>query len=124
MLVTLGRQELAPLCAHPHHFYLIRSVDPVDPPLDLPSATYLLARGPFSEAVERQLLLYHRIDAILSKNSGGAATYGKIAAARALGIEIVMVRRPHKPAVPMVATVEEAVAEIAHRAASAAKRGV
>ncbi|NMG38449.1 cobalt-precorrin-6A reductase [Chelativorans sp. ZYF759] len=124
VLVTLGRQELAPLRAHPHHFYLIRSVDPVDPPLDLPDAQYLLARGPFGEDDERRLLIDHRIDAILSKNSGGAATYGKIAAARGLGIEVVMVRRPPKPVVPTVGTVDEAVAEIAHRAASGKNRGV
>lgn len=124
VLVTLGRQELAPLCSQPQHFYLIRSVDPVDPPLELPRAQYLLARGPFGEDEELRLLLDHRIDAILSKNSGGAATYGKIAAARALGIEIVMVRRPGKPDAATVATVDEAVTRIAHLATSAAKRGV
>lgn len=124
VLVTLGRQELAPLKAFPHHFYLIRSVDPVDPPLDLPDAAYLLARGPFAEEEERGLLLDHHIDAILSKNSGGTATHGKIAAARALGIEIVMIRRPAKPDAATVATVEEAVARIAHLATSAEKRGV
>ncbi|MFN4271430.1 MAG: cobalt-precorrin-6A reductase [Aliihoeflea sp.] len=124
VLVTLGRQELAPLCSQPQHFYLIRSVDPVDPPLDLPRAQFLLARGPFAEDDERRLLRDRRIDAILSKNSGGAATYGKIAAARELGIEIVMVRRPGKPDAATVATVDEAVTRIAHFAASAEKRGV
>lgn len=124
VLVTLGRQELAPLKTFPHHFYLIRSVDPVDPPLDLPMAQCLLARGPFGEDEERRLLRDHRIDAILSKNSGGAATYGKIAAARDLGIEIVMVRRPVKPSAATVATVDEAVTRIAHFATSAEKRGV
>lgn len=124
VLVTLGRQELAPLEAFPHHFYLIRSVDPVDPPLDLRHAEYLLARGPFAEDEERQLLRDQRIDAILSKNSGGAATYGKIAAARALGVEVVMVHRPAKPDAATVATVDKAVARIAHFAASAEKRGV
>ena len=124
VLVTLGRQELAPLCTQPQHLYLIRSVDPVDPLLDLPQAQYLLARGPFAEDDERQLLRDHRIDAILSKNSGGAATYGKIAAARGLSIEVVMVRRPAMPEAATVATVDEAVAEIAHFATSAEKRGV
>lgn len=124
VMVTLGRQELAPLEAFPQHGYVIRSVDPVDPALDVPNATYLLSRGPFAEKAERQLMLDHRIDAVLSKNSGGAATYAKIAAARNLGIEVVLVRRPVMPDVPSVATVEEAVAEIAHGALSAAKRGV
>ena len=124
VLVTLGRQELAPLEAFPQHGYVIRSVDPVQSALDLPDATYLLSRGPFAQAAERQLMLDHGIDAVLSKNSGGEATYAKIVAARYLGIEVVLVRRPDMPDVPFVATVEEAAAEIAHRAISAAKRGV
>jgi len=124
VLVTLGRQELAPLEAFPHHGYVIRSVDPVHPAPDLPDASYLLSRGPFAQEAERQLMLDHRIDAVLSKNSGGAATYGKITAARDLRIEVVLVRRPVMPDVHSVATVEEAAAEIAHRAISLAKRGV
>ncbi len=40
------------------------------------------------------LLKRHRIDAVLAKNSGGDATYGKIAAARTLGIEVILVKRP------------------------------
>ena len=34
----------------------------------------------------------------MSKNSGGTATYPKIAAARALGIPVVMIARPFKAA--------------------------
>ena len=48
-------------------------------------ATISLARGPFREADERALLEQHRIEVVVAKNSGGEATYGKIAAARALG---------------------------------------
>ncbi|TAN13913.1 MAG: cobalt-precorrin-6A reductase [Rhizobiaceae bacterium] len=124
VFVTLGRQELAPLANAPQHVYLIRSVDPVEPPPDLPHAGYLLARGPFSEAAEHDLLRAQRIDAILAKNSGGDATYGKIAAARSLGIGIVMIRRPTAPDMPTATTVEEALLLLDHRLASPAKRGV
>ncbi len=58
---------------------------------------YITARGPFDEADERALLLVHKIDAVIAKNSGGTATYGKIAAARALGIEVILLRRPEAP---------------------------
>jgi precorrin-6A/cobalt-precorrin-6A reductase len=34
---------------------------------------------------------------IVAKNSGGDATYGKIAAARALGLPVILVRRPVPP---------------------------
>ncbi|MFB9978408.1 cobalt-precorrin-6A reductase [Mesorhizobium kowhaii] len=106
VFLALGRQEVAAFEAAPQHHYLIRSVDPVEPKLAVPDATYLLARGPFRETEERALLEKHRIDAVVSKNSGGEATYGKIAAARAVGIEVVMVRRPALPDVPSAETVE------------------
>jgi len=100
VFLALGRQELLPFEAAPQHAYLIRSVDPVEPPLGVPHATYILARGPFSEAGDRAILETHGIDAIVSKNSGGQATYGKIAAARALGIEVFLIRRPALPDMP------------------------
>jgi precorrin-6A/cobalt-precorrin-6A reductase len=124
VLVTLGRQELLPFEAAPQHIYSIRSVDPVDPLLDVPDATYILGRGPFDEASERALLKEHRIEIIVSKNSGGTATYGKIAAARELGIEIVMIDRPQLPDVPSAGSVEEAVTMAGHALAFLAKRGV
>jgi precorrin-6A/cobalt-precorrin-6A reductase len=112
VMVTLGRQELLPFEAAPQHSYLIRSVDPVEPPLDVPDATYILGRGPFDQASELALLEEHGIEVIVSKNSGGTATYGKIAAARELGIEIVMIDRPQLPDARSAETVEEAVAMI------------
>ena len=35
-----------------------------------------------------------RVEALVTKNSGGRATYAKIEAARMLGIEVIIVRRP------------------------------
>jgi precorrin-6A/cobalt-precorrin-6A reductase len=124
VFAALGRSELTPLTTAPQHFYLIRSVDPVEPPLPLPRAAYVTGRGPFSEADERTLLVSHGIEIIIAKNSGGVATYGKIAAARALGIEVIMLRRPLPPDAPAVETVEEAIAWLDHAITSAAARGV
>lgn len=115
VFVALGRQELAPLLSAPRHFYLVRSVDPVEPPLALPSVAYMLARGPFAEDGEEALFRRYGIDAVLAKNSGGDATYAKLAAARTLGIETVLVRRPPVPADGItVASVDEAVRALAH----------
>lgn len=125
IFLALGRQELAPFEDAPQHSYLIRSVDPVDPPLAVPNATYILARGPFSEDDDRALLEAHDIDVIVAKNSGGPATYGKIAAARALGVEVFLIRRPRLPALPSGATVEDVLHLADHvLAAGAEKRGV
>jgi precorrin-6A/cobalt-precorrin-6A reductase len=124
VFLAIGRKDVATFAAAPQHDYLIRSVDPIAPPLDLPRASTITARGPFSEADERALLSRHRIEVVVSKNSGGGATYGKIAAARALGIAVVMLRRPTLPAVPGVETIEDAVAWLDHVPASGAERGV
>lgn len=134
VFLTLGRQELAPFLAAPQHRYLIRSVDPVEPPLAVPEARYLLGRGPFDEAAERALLEGEGIEAIVAKNSGGTASYGKIAAARALAIPVILIDRPALPDAARAASLEEAEAMAAHALASppaaalsapaAAKRGV
>ncbi len=125
VFVALGRNELAPFAAAPpQHHYLIRSVDPVDPPLPLPQVTYITARGPFSEADDRALLTAHRIELVISKNSGGNAAYGKIAAARALGLGVIMLRRSPAPEAPAVETIEASVAWLDHTLASTAARGV
>lgn len=110
VLVALGRNEVRALEAAPQHHYLVRSIDPVEPRLAVPHARYVEARGPFGTADEHALLADNYIDAILSKNSGGAATYGKIAAARTLGIEVIMVARPARPQVETVASIEAVLA--------------
>jgi precorrin-6A/cobalt-precorrin-6A reductase len=124
VFVTIGRNELAPLADAPQHFYLIRSVDPVDPPPPLPHVAYLTARGPFSEADDRALMTAHAIGVVIAKNSGGSAAYGKIAAARGLGIGVILLRRPAAPDAPTVETVDDAIAWLDHTLTSAAARGV
>jgi precorrin-6A/cobalt-precorrin-6A reductase len=122
VFVTLGRNELAPLTNSPQHFYLIRSVDPVE--LPLPRVSYIVDRGPFDEADERALMRAHAIDAVIAKNSGGTASYGKIAAARGLEVEVIMLRRPTPPDEPAVETVEQVIASLDHAIASATASGV
>jgi precorrin-6A/cobalt-precorrin-6A reductase len=123
VFLALGRNEVGAYTRAPQHSYVIRSVDPIVPPLDVPDATYLLGRGPFGEAEDRALLLACRIDVVVAKNSGGDASYGKIAAARSLGIEVILIDRPPEPVGCAAATVDEALEAIAHRLACPAKRG-
>src|SRR5262249_1442718 len=74
-------------------------------------------RGPFTETTDRKLMAAHSIDIVVAKNSGGTATYGKIAAARALGLPIILLRRPALPEVPTVGTIEEAMTWLNHAVA-------
>ncbi|SIQ98965.1 precorrin-6A reductase [Rhizobium sp. RU20A] len=115
VFLAIGRQEAHRFAAAPQHHYLIRSVDPVDPPLSVPSANYILSAGPFTLEAETALFAGHAIDVIVTKNSGGEATAAKLAAARVLGIDVIMVERRLPPQVPTVETVEAALAAIAHR---------
>jgi precorrin-6A/cobalt-precorrin-6A reductase len=124
VFVTLGRNELQPFAAAPQHDYLIRSVDPVDPPLAVPHATYITARGPFGEVEDRALLERHDIELVVAKNSGGSSTYGKIAAARALGLPVIMLKRPALPEVESAETVDEALTWLDHALTFSTARGV
>jgi precorrin-6A/cobalt-precorrin-6A reductase len=97
VFLSLGRLELAAFASSPHHHYVARMIDlPVGDvlPLDI---QLIFDRGPFDEGAETALLMDAKIDVLVSKNSGGAATYAKITAARRLGIPVVMIARPHKP---------------------------
>ena len=118
VFLAIGRQEVAAFRGAPQHAYLIRSVEPPDPADLPPDSQTLLARGPFAEPAERALLAASRIETLVAKNSGGAATYGKIAAARALGLPVVLVDRPPGPQILDGETL------LSHVAALAAKRGV
>lgn len=91
VFLTIGRLQVAAFEAAPQHDYLLRVIDPPDPLPSLPRLRLRTARGPFTEADEIALLQRERIETLVSKNSGGAATYAKIAAARALGLPVVMV---------------------------------
>jgi precorrin-6A/cobalt-precorrin-6A reductase len=64
----------------------------------------VLSRGPYHYDDELTLLRDHHIDALVTKNSGGAMTRPKLDAAAELGVAVVMVDRPPLP--PNVATVD------------------
>lgn len=109
VFLTIGRQEAGAFAAAPHHAYLARTVEPLREVLTVPRLATIEARGPFDAEAEAALMRASGIEILVAKNSGGAATYGKIAAARRLGIPVVMVRRPAKPDVPSVADIAGAL---------------
>ncbi|MFC5952645.1 cobalt-precorrin-6A reductase [Pseudonocardia lutea] len=111
VFLTTGRQDLAAF-ADLDLWFLVRSVDPPDPPVPRRMRS-LLARGPFTVEGETALLREQAIDVLVTKDSGGADTAAKLEAARAVGVPVVMVDRPPlPPGVPVVATPEEAAARL------------
>jgi len=108
IFLTTGRSGVNAF-AHSDAWFLIRAVTAPDPAALPRRHRLLLSRGPYRYDDELSLLREHRIDALVTKNSGGAMTRAKLDAAAAQGIPVVMVARPALPAgVTAVGTVDEA----------------
>jgi precorrin-6A/cobalt-precorrin-6A reductase len=112
IFLTIGRQQLAPFAklaeSFPRIWFLIRSIQ--SPDLEFGNSQLLLEQAPFSFETEMELLNYYQIEAIVTKNSGGNATYAKILAARQLQIPVIMVQRPALPESQKVNDIEAAIA--------------
>ncbi|MET9970457.1 cobalt-precorrin-6A reductase [Streptomyces sp. NPDC006356] len=109
VFLTTGRMGLAAFADLTDLWFLVRSVDAPEPPHP-PRMEVLLDRGPFALDGERELLRRHRIDVVVTKDSGGAATAPKLQAAREAGVPVVVVRRPPVPdGVRVVAEPEQAL---------------
>ena len=109
VFLSTGRQQLAAFAHLSDTWFLIRTVDPLDSPAPLVRCATVIGRGPFSVAKECTLLEQHRIQVLVSKNSGGQATYAKILAARSLALPVIMLRRPEAPPGPAVHTPGDAL---------------
>jgi precorrin-6A/cobalt-precorrin-6A reductase len=121
VFLTTGRQGLAAFAAL-DLWFLIRCVDPPDGPLPARSEV-LLARGPYQRESERALMRGGGIDVLVTKNSGGPLTEGKLDAARDLGIPVVMVSRPAAAAAESVTAVSDAVRWVLSQARRPAPAG-
>ena len=115
VFLSLGRQELHQFAAAPQHRYIARLIDAPQQAQLPPDLRLIQSRGPFDLSAERALLTDEKIDVIVSKNAGGSATYPKIEAARALGLPVVMIARPDKPAGHVVNSPEAALVHLAPR---------
>jgi precorrin-6A/cobalt-precorrin-6A reductase len=112
VFVSTGRQSMAEFAHDRRCWWLSRVIAPGADLPELSSGDYIYDRGPFELADELALFDQHGIDAVISKNAGGTATYPKIAAARQLGLPVFMVARPDPGAAPVVDNAEDAVAWI------------
>ena len=112
VFLSIGRQELGAFSHCEDAWFLVRAIDA--PSEMLPANSKLiLKRGPFHLNDELQMLRSESISLIVSKNSGGTATYSKIEAARALRIPVVMIDRPRKHNVPTVPQPDDVLQQLA-----------
>jgi precorrin-6A/cobalt-precorrin-6A reductase len=113
VFLTTGRSGAAAF-ADSGAWFLIRAVAEPDYGTLPRRHMVLLSRGPYDYDGESALMVEHRIDALVTKNSGGDMTRPKLDAAEKLGIAVVMVDRPPLPAgVSTVGSVDEAARWVA-----------
>ncbi len=125
VFLSMGRLELEAFVNLPCPA-LLRTVDPVPANERRADWTYITGLGPFSADDEEQLLREHGISVIVTKNSGSAATAGKLEAARRLRLPVIMVERPTTPVAPCCATIAEALdwIDALHRGSAPTERAV
>ena len=108
VFLTTGRQGLAAFAGLDQLWFLIRCVDPPAGPMPA-HREVLLARGPYEPQAERALMQRFGIEVLVTKDSGGELTSGKLDAARDLGLPVVMIRRPAPAGAASVPAVADAV---------------
>ena len=105
-----GRQTLDEFSNLAGRDVICRQIDPPEAAFPFEGGRYLVGRPPFSVADETTLFRDLGVDVLVVKNAGGAASATKLTAARALGIPVLMIRRPAPPnGAKIVETPEEAI---------------
>lgn len=105
VFLTLGIRDLDRFAELDAMRFVVRLIEQPAEPLPL-SAKVVTGRGPFPADAERDLMIREGIDTLVAKASGGKATEGKILAARALGLPVIMIARPTPPDGPSVDSVD------------------
>ncbi|MFN3971738.1 MAG: cobalt-precorrin-6A reductase [Gemmobacter sp.] len=121
IFLAIGRLHLDAFAGAPQHHYLLRLVDPPACPPPLPQTQTVVSRGPFTAAGDTALMRDHGTDLVVAKNAGGTGARAKLDAARALGLPVILIDRPHIPARPTAACVAEVMAWL--HATPPARRG-
>jgi precorrin-6A/cobalt-precorrin-6A reductase len=114
VMLTIGRKDVEAFTSRTDLSGVARMIEP---PAQLlpPQWQLILERPPFDVASETAMLQKSHLTHLVSKNAGGRATVAKLEAARNLGLPVVMIARPHKPAVETFTSVDAIAAAIASR---------
>jgi precorrin-6A/cobalt-precorrin-6A reductase len=124
VFLTIGRLELPAFADAPRHHYLVRVIEPIGDRLPLHDVKVIQQRGPFDADDETDLMRREGVEILVSKNSGGDATAGKLVAARRLGLPVIMVERPVKPDVETVEHIDQVLPWLVAQGLFVTERGV
>ena len=106
--LALGHQHLSPFRLRSDLEPVVRMIDPPSTPL--PFVAQIVLGRPSANPVEEAALFETRgITHLVCRNSGGAASYAKIEAARRLGLPVIMIERPPLPPEPLASNVEAVI---------------
>lgn len=93
VFLAVGSQHLEPFAARSDVFFVVRMIDKPAQPLPLKQHK-LITGKPSAATQEGALIREHAITYVVCRNSGGDEAYGKVEAARALDIPVIMIGRP------------------------------
>ncbi len=105
--ITTGHEGLEAFVARDDCRLVARLIEA--PVIDIGHIVWLEDAPPYRIEAERALFAARGFTHLVSKNSGGEATWGKIAVARERGVQVIMVARPVYGPANEVGTVEQAV---------------
>ncbi len=93
VFLALGRQYLDAFVARSDCRFVIRMVDAPAEPLPFVDHVLILGKPSADPVREAELFAAHGITHLVCRNSGGAAGYGKIVAAREMGLPVIIIGR-------------------------------
>ncbi|GBD44351.1 Precorrin-6A reductase [bacterium HR40] len=102
IFASIGRSAWPLLATFERCRFVVRTIEPVDPPA--PRVHVVTARPPYTVEGDRALFEELGVERLLVRNVGGSGAWSKLAAARALGLEVVMIARPPLAVGPVVET--------------------
>lgn len=105
--LTVGVGDIGAFAGIADVWFLVRLI--AAQPLPLADYRVITGKGPFDALAEQRLMTAHGVEAVITKASGGTATHGKLAAARFLGLPVLMVKRPIPPHGEQVDSVAAAI---------------
>lgn len=109
VFLATGRQTLSRFANLRVARVICRQIEPPGGPFPFEGGEFLIGRPPFPLAAEVDLFRALAVDVLVVKNAGGTASRPKLDAARSLGLPVLMIRRPPRPAAPVVETIGDAL---------------
>ncbi|MBL4806314.1 MAG: precorrin-6A/cobalt-precorrin-6A reductase [Rhodobacteraceae bacterium] len=113
-LLAVGNSRLTPFYRLANIELAVRSRNAPHPPTP-PKGEIATGRGPFDLAFETENFRANQIDILVAHNAGGSGGWPKMAAARDLGLPVILIDRPTPPDTPTVTSVDDALNWVARQ---------